>query len=133
NLVGLPLDLAALNIARGRDTGVPSLNHAREQFFEMTNDANLRPYVSWVDFTLNLKHPASIINFIAAYGTHDSITQATTVADKRAAAEALVYASDNSPADRVQFLNSTGEWANRETGLNLVDFWIGGLAERKML
>ncbi|WP_459251709.1 peroxidase family protein [Metapseudomonas phytobenefica] len=133
NLVGLPLDLAALNIARGRDTGVPSLNHAREQFFEMTNDANLRPYVSWVDFTLNLKHPASIINFIAAYGTHDSITQAITVADKRAAAEALVYASDDSPADRVQFLNSTGEWANRETGLNLVDFWIGGLAERKML
>ncbi|MGF6691720.1 Ca2+-binding RTX toxin-like protein [Metapseudomonas resinovorans] len=133
NLVGLPLDLAAINIARGRDTGVPSLNHAREQFFEMTNDANLKPYVSWVDFALNLKNPASIINFIAAYGSHDSITAATTLADKRAAAEALVLGGANAPADRVDFLNSSGTWASQESGLNLVDFWIGGLAERKML
>lgn len=71
NLVGLPLDLAAINIARGRDTGVPSLNSAREQFFAATGDSNLKPYVSWVDFALNIKNPASIINFIAAYGQHE--------------------------------------------------------------
>ena len=29
NLLGLPLDLATINLARGRDTGVPSLNAAR--------------------------------------------------------------------------------------------------------
>ncbi|SUD59644.1 heme peroxidase [Ectopseudomonas oleovorans] len=133
NLVGLPLDLAAINIARGRDTGVPSLNSAREQFFAATGDSNLKPYVSWVDFALNIKNPASIINFIAAYGQHESILAADTAEAKRAAATLLVMGGSGSPSDRTDFLNSSGTWADRESGLNLVDFWIGGLAERKML
>jgi hypothetical protein len=33
NLLGLPLDLATINLARGRDTGVPSLNAARADFY----------------------------------------------------------------------------------------------------
>ena len=71
NLLGLPLDLATINLARGRDTGVPSLNAARRDFYEMTgNDARLKPYESWVEFAGNLKNEASIINFIAAYGSH---------------------------------------------------------------
>ena len=37
NLLGLPLDLATINLARGRDTGVPSLNAARREFYEATN------------------------------------------------------------------------------------------------
>ncbi|WP_285797872.1 peroxidase family protein, partial [Metapseudomonas resinovorans] len=131
NLVGLPLDLAALNIARGRDTGVATLNHARAQFYEATGDANLKPYVSWADMVMHLKHPESLINFIAAYGTHDSIdVTATTLAEKRAAATAIVLGGAGAPADRLDFLNSTGTWAGVETGLNLVDFWIGGLAEK---
>ena len=36
----------------------------------MTGDSQLKPYESWVDFAANLKHPESLINFIAAYGTH---------------------------------------------------------------
>ena len=70
NLLGLPLDLASINIARGRDAGVPSLNAARAQFYQMTGDSQLKPYISWADFAVHLKHPESLINFIAAYGTH---------------------------------------------------------------
>ena len=51
NLLGLPLDLATINLARGRDTGVPSLNAARREFYEATNNApELKPYESWIDF-----------------------------------------------------------------------------------
>ncbi len=39
NLLGLPLDLATINLARGRDTGVPSLNAARREFYDATNNA----------------------------------------------------------------------------------------------
>lgn len=133
NLVGLPLDLGALNIARGRDTGMPTLNQAREQFFELTGNSQLRPYTSWADFATYLKNPASIINFIAAYGQHELIINATTAADKRAAVNFLLFGDDsNSPPDDAgDFFNSTGIWATQESGLNMVDFWIGGLAERK--
>ena len=92
NLLGTPLDLAVLNIARGRDTGIPTLNAARREFYNATNnndvgDANVKPYISWVDFMEHLKHPESLINFIAAYGTHAaSITAETTLEGKRAAA-----------------------------------------------
>ncbi len=134
NLLGLPLDLAALNIARGRDTGMPSLNEARSQFFEMTgSDSRLKPYESWVDFALNLKHPASVINFIAAYGEHSSIVGATTAEAKRDAAMKLVFGGADAPADSEDFLNATGAYAGGSLGgLNKVDFWIGGLAEAKM-
>ncbi|UVE16259.1 heme peroxidase [Pseudomonas sp. LS44] len=143
NLLGLPLDLATINLARGRDTGVPSLNAARHQFYEMTGDTQLKPYASWIDLAINMKHPESLINFIAAYGTHDTITSATTLAGKRAAASLLVLGGEGAPADRLEFLNSNGSWANStlrvkdidgvtNTGLGNVDLWIGGLAEKQM-
>src|SRR5215510_7828780 len=143
NLLGLPLDLPALNLARGRDTGLPSLNGARAQFYQMTGDSQLTPYSSWVDFAQHLKHPESLVNFLAAYGTHETITGATTLAGKRAAAAAIVFGGPGAPADRLDFLNSTGAWANTgphakdvdgvtTTGLGSVDLWIGGLAEQIM-
>ncbi|MBI6954404.1 peroxidase family protein [Pseudomonas sp. CCOS 191] len=151
NLLGLPLDLPALNLARGRDTGIPSLNEARREFYAMTGDSQLKPYISWVDFADHLKHPASLVNFIAAYGTHGTITSAATLADKRAAALALVLGGSGAPADRLEFLNGTGSWANvtkagkdgvlgtaddltavTVTGVDAIDFWVGGLAEQKM-
>jgi hypothetical protein len=132
NLVGLPLDLAAINIARGRDAGVGSLNAVRADLFAQTGDTQLEPYASWFDFAFAIKTPASVINFIAAYGQHQSILSATTIEEKRDAAISLVMGGEGSPADRMDFLNSTGTWAGQNSGLDNVDFWIGGLAEKKM-
>jgi Ca2+-binding RTX toxin-like protein len=129
NLVGLPLDLAVLNMARARDTGMPSFNEARAQFYAMSGAANLTPYTSWADMAPHLKNAASIVNFIAAYGTHSSITSATTLQGKHDAAMLLVFGGANAPADRVDFLQATGAYTAQNSGLNDVDFWIGGLAE----
>jgi Ca2+-binding RTX toxin-like protein len=131
-LLGLPLDLGAINIARGRDTGIPSLNDARTQLYNTTGLADLTPYTSWNDFAQHLKNPLSLLNFIAAYGTHTSITGALTMAAKRAAAEAIVFGTGAAPADRLDFLAATGAYAGGSLGgLNFIDLWIGGLAEAK--
>ena len=73
NLLGLPLDLPTLNLTRAREAGVPPLNDVRRQIHAETNDAQLAPYTSWADFGQHLKHPESLINFVAAYGTHPTI------------------------------------------------------------
>ncbi|MDC9825127.1 peroxidase family protein [Devosia sp. ZB163] len=144
NLLGLPLDLATINLARGRDTGVPSLNATRREFYEATNEESLlKPYESWVDFAGHLKNEASIINFIAAYGTHSLITGETTVEGKRDAALTLITGVAVGkfalipgfvvPTDAVDFLNATGTYAGGALGgLENVDLWIGGLAEETM-
>lgn len=100
NLLGLPLDLATINLLRGRDAGVPPLNEARRTFFAANpGDPSLRPYANWTDFGNNLKNGnifgrdetnSSLVNFVAAYGTHPSITAETTIAGKRNAAALLV-------------------------------------------
>ena len=133
-LVGIPLDLAAINIARGRDAGIPTLNEARAQFQELAfGDTQLTPYTSWADFALNMQNPASLVNYIAAYGTHATVTAETTIDGKRDAAMALVFGGEGAPADRVDFLNATGAYATAELGgLQNVDLWVGGLAEKKM-
>lgn len=148
-LLGIPLDLASINIARGRDTGMPTLNEARAQFQAMAGgDTQLKPYDNWIDFAVNLKNPASIVNFIAAYGTHALIEAETTIDGKRAAAMAIVFGTDEqvwdpiissyrtiaapSAEDRAAFLGASGDYASNLGGLNSVDLWVGGLAEKKM-
>ncbi|NTZ42875.1 calcium-binding protein, partial [Altererythrobacter sp. SALINAS58] len=133
NLLGLPLDLAAINIARGRDTGMPSLNEAREQLYDASGSSFLTPYASWAEFGANLKTPMSVINFIAAYGTHQSIIDAgDNIAARRDAATALVLGAEGESPEqreaRIAWLNGPAA----ETGVNDIDLWIGGLAEKQM-
>ena len=90
HLVGLPLDLAAINMTRARSEGIPSLNNFRKQVFAVTNDGQLTPYTDWIDFGQALKHPESLVNFIAAYGMHPIILAETTLAGKRTAADRIV-------------------------------------------
>src|SRR4051794_5169757 len=145
NLLGLPLDLASINMARAREAGVPPLNKLRRQIFAATNDGAMTPYTDWSDFGQHLKHPESLINFVAAYGKHPSIVNATTLAAKRDAARAIVDPrpapttptgppADVPPTDAADFMFSTGAWANTAsgvttTGVDDVDLWVGGLAE----
>jgi Ca2+-binding RTX toxin-like protein len=74
NLLGLPLDLASLNMTRARSEGIPSLNNVRKQIYARTNDGQLAPYENWVAYEQAIRHPESLVNFIAAYGTHTNIT-----------------------------------------------------------
>ena len=99
NLLGLPLDLPTLNLLRGRDVGIPPLQEARRTFFEATNEPSLAPYANWDDFGRNIKNGnnfgragerASLVNFVAAYGTHPTIENAVSLEDKRNAASLLV-------------------------------------------
>jgi Ca2+-binding RTX toxin-like protein len=123
-LVGLPLDLPAINLARGRSEGVPPLNEARRQFFNASRDPTLAPYRNWFEFRFALRHDESFVNFVAAYGNHSTITSQPTVAGKRNAARALVLANS-------AFLFTQASTADPSAGgLNNIDFWIGGMAEK---
>ncbi len=145
NLLGLPLDLATINMTRARSEGIPPLNVLRRQLFGATNDGQLTPYTSWVDFGENLKHPESLVNFVAAYGTHPTILTnvgpdgeladdpgtvanetadngPATLASRRAAAKRLVnpvLGELHVPTDAAEFMNSVngddGNWANNGT------------------
>ncbi|GAB3870256.1 peroxidase family protein [Terrabacter terrigena] len=145
NLLGLPLDLPTLNMTRARDAGVPRLNEFRRAVFADTNDGQLAPYGSWTEFGQHLKHPESLINFVAAYGTHTTITSATTLKAKRDAARAIVdprpaspgpdgifgtdcgtatataacaddVPADVQPVDAADFMFSSGAYANDASG-----------------
>ena len=118
-LLGQPLDLAAINIARGRDVGLPTLNDFREA-------VGLTRYSSWADFGNHMVHPESLVNFIAAYSFDGDVARAQAIIglevrrDRRGLrAEALGYTLDQA----IDFLNGGDE------GYNRIDTWIGGIAE----
>ncbi len=71
-LLDQPLDLAAINIARSRDLGIPTLNDFREGI-------SLARYTSWDDFGKNMIHPESLVNFIAAYSFGGDVAKAAAI------------------------------------------------------
>src|SRR5262249_43020699 len=129
SLVGLPPDLPAISIARGRSEGIPSLNNARRQLFGLTHSSALTPYQHWFDFGQGLRHSESLVNFIAAYATHPSVVNATTVVAKRAAAAALINSQTFMIAATPAQATAAG-CLDASCGLENIDFWVGGLAER---
>ena len=83
NLLGKPLDLVALNLMRGRDSGLPTLNEMRSAIVAAAPAAlqpTLNPYASWSSFRDNLKgnldqQNATVKNFMMAYAADDIFTK----------------------------------------------------------
>lgn len=132
-LLGQPLDLAAINIARGRDVGIPTLN-------EMRVAIGLNAYVSWADFGKAMIHPDNLVNFIAAYSFDGNVDRAQLLLDLASAKST----DANYPAllanewgytvrDAVNFLHNLGDATSDKMygsdGFDHIDTWLGGLAE----
>ena len=133
-LLGQPLDLGAINIARGRDVGLPTLNAFKAK-------AGLgKVYVDWSSFQANMMHPERIADFIAAYSLDGDTTRAQVIVDVAAgntldAGEtAYVAAHTEVTAAYAHSFMHGGVDATTHVrldngGVDKIDLWIGGLAE----
>lgn len=140
-LLGLPLDLAAINIARGRDIGLATLN-------EMRVALGFGAYQSWNDYGNNMQHSESLVNYVAAYAWDGNVELAQAIIDAAGGNGAALAAIDMSllkanAGDQDPFTagNSAeaSAWANKfmsgdatafhSDTVNLIDAWIGGLGE----
>ncbi len=132
-LLGLPLDLAAINIARGRDLGVPTLNKMREAI-------GLSTYTSWSDFGAGMLHPDNVVNFIAAYAFDGNVARAQAIIDLAnydpstdtdgSVLTALLGNSWSYTIEQaVDFLGNADATLYGHDAFNQIDCWVGGLAE----
>ena len=120
NLLGLPLDLASLNITRGRDTMLPTLNQ-----FRKANAAGFPPYISWATFVNGLRYKASGVNFIAAYGTHPTVKRTTlatvTLGSYDPGTGDITYTFTGSPTLTVGQTVSISGFTGLDTGYNVTN------------
>jgi len=132
-LLGQPLDLAAINIARGRDVGIPTLN-------EMRAALGLNVYASWADFGKAMIHPDNLVNFIAAYSFDGNVARAQVLLDLASAkstdanyATLLANEWGYTVRDAVNFLHNLGDATSAKMygagAFGQIDTWLGGLAE----
>ena len=117
-LLGQPLDLAAINIARGRDLGLPTFNDFREGI-------GLRAYESWADFGQNMVHPQSLAAFIAAYSFDGDTAKANAIVglENGSILEGDAEAMGFTVEQAITFLNGGDQ------GVDKIDSWLGGIAE----
>lgn len=154
NLLGQPLDLATLNIIRGRDAGLPTLNEMRasiQTVAPLALQATLTPYTSWSNFRDNLKgaladQNATVKNFIMAYASDAVLTtfasatgapartlaQWYTLRESTVKADQDQYMAGLKAATEAAFANATFMGTAGNKDFNRIDAWLGGLAEREV-
>ena len=153
SLLGQSLDLGAINMARGRDIGLPTLNETRRALHDAlvaeraadpttTHHTNLivdalNPYTSWAEFGAQMIHPDSLVNFIAAYAFDGNLAKAQAIMglDAGTIAEGSAEAQGFTFDDAINFLNNSMPSSSSKAlidganAFNAIDLWIGGLAE----
>jgi Ca2+-binding RTX toxin-like protein len=150
-LLGQPQDLAAINIARGRDLGIPTLNALRrslyagfdatladldQQLIATPGDAKLQAqidritnqqlgltaYTSWHDFGKNLIHPDALVNFVAAYAVDGDLHKASMLVKlDRGAALCTLTANETTAYQQLG-------WTDTNAQANAVNF-LGASAD----
>ena len=119
----------------GPDAGVPPLNEVRRQIYRRHRR---RPADAVHELGRLRPEPqaprvAGQLRRRLRHATRPS-PRTTLRAGGRRPSRSSTRAPATPPDGRhVDFMNSAGAWANEETGLNVVDLWVGGLAEKTNL
>lgn len=128
-----------------RQAGPPLLSEARAELLATTGDPRYSPLASWSEIIAALPAGERAIELIALFGTHRALVEAATHAERLAIAALLVHgtadtngdgrieASEVAPADRLDFLNATGAYAQNHGGALDIDLRFAGSAAQELL